>query len=150
MKNVSTNKHKKKSDSDEDSKYSGNESGGESRIYVIQEHDATTLHYDLRLEMDGTLKSWAIPKKPPKEKGVKRLAIETEDHPIDYATFEGEIPKGQYGAGEVKIWDKGSYDLKERENDKIVTKIFGKRLKGKYCLVKFSGEKENWLFFKCS
>lgn len=119
------------------------------RIYVIQKHDASKLHFDLRLEMGGVLKSWAVPKKPPKEKGVKRLAIETEDHSLDYADFEGKIPEGKYGAGTVKIWDKGTYELEERkEREKIVTRINGKKLKGRYCLIQFKG-KDKWLFFKC-
>lgn len=120
-----------------------------SKIYVIQRHDATNLHYDLRLEMDGVLKSWAIPKEPPLKKGVKRLAISTEDHPISYANFEGTIPEGQYGAGEVEIWDKGSYELEKREEKEIIVRINGERLKGRYCLIKFSDEEKNWLFFEC-
>ena len=117
------------------------------RIYVIQKHQATHLHWDLRLEMDGVLKSWAVPKEPPEERGVRRLAIMVEDHPIEYANFEGVIPEGQYGAGVVEIWDKGTYRLIDRKPDKIVFEINGKRLKGRYCLLRFKGEK-NWLFFK--
>ena len=122
---------------------------GENKIYVIQKHDASHLHYDLRLEMDGILKSWAIPKEPPTEKNIKRLAVQTEDHPIDYARFEGEIPEGEYGAGTVEIWDDGSYDLVEKKDDKIVVNINGKKLKGNYCLIKFKNQEKNWLFFKC-
>ncbi|KXA92127.1 3'-phosphoesterase [candidate division MSBL1 archaeon SCGC-AAA259E19] len=130
---------------------SGNRSAGEnSGIYVIQRHDASKLHHDLRLEMDGVLKSWAIPKEPPTEKGIKRLAIETEDHPLSYADFEGTIPEGQYGAGKVEIWDEGEYELLEKEpGEKIIVKIKGERLQGKYCLISFSDEEKNWLFFKC-
>lgn len=118
-------------------------------IYVIQRHDATHLHYDLRLEMDGVLKSWAIPKTPPEEKGVKRLAVQVEDHPIEYANFEGVIPEGEYGAGTVEVWDRGEFDLLERGDDRIVVDIKGQRLKGLYYLVKFRGRGENnWLFFK--
>jgi len=122
---------------------------GKNNIYVIQKHDASHLHYDLRLEMDGILKSWAIPKTPPTEKGSKRLAIQTEDHPVDYADFEGVIPEGQYGAGTVKIWDRGTYELEKRKDDEIIVKINGEKLKGLYCLIKFKGQKKNWLFFKC-
>ena len=119
----------------------------EERIYVIQRHQASHLHWDLRLEMDGVLKSWAVPKEPPTRSGIRRLAVQVEDHPIEYANFEGVIPEGQYGAGIVEIWDKGTYRLIERTPDKIVFEIHGKRLKGKYCLIRFKGEK-NWLFFK--
>lgn len=119
------------------------------RIYVIQKHDATHLHYDLRLEMDGVLKSWAVPKVPPEVKDIKRLAVQVEDHPIEYAGFEGMIPEGQYGAGTVEIWDRGEYDLLERTEDKIVFKIRGERLQGVYCLIRFKGRgQNNWLFFK--
>ncbi|KXA91680.1 3'-phosphoesterase [candidate division MSBL1 archaeon SCGC-AAA259A05] len=123
---------------------------GNSRIYVIQRHDASKLHHDLRLEMNGVLKSWAIPKEPPTKKGIKRLAIKTEDHPLGYANFEGTIPEGQYGAGGVEIWDEGEYELLERKpNENIIVKIKGEKLRGKYCLINFSGEEKNWLFFKC-
>jgi DNA ligase D-like protein (predicted 3'-phosphoesterase) len=122
---------------------------GKDNIYVIQKHDATHLHFDLRLEMEGVLKSWAIPKTPPTEKGVKRLAVATEDHPVDYADFEGEIPEGLYGAGKVEIWDKGDYKLEKKDENKIIVQINGKKLKGRFCLIKFKGQKKNWLFFKC-
>nr|NIU01496.1 3'-phosphoesterase [Nitrosopumilaceae archaeon]NIU87923.1 3'-phosphoesterase [Nitrosopumilaceae archaeon]NIV66207.1 3'-phosphoesterase [Nitrosopumilaceae archaeon]NIX62098.1 3'-phosphoesterase [Nitrosopumilaceae archaeon] len=78
-------------------------------VYVIQKHNASRLHYDLRLEFDNKLKSWALPKSPPSKTNDKRLAIEVPDHPIEYAKFEGEIPEGNYGAGTVEIWDKGSF-----------------------------------------
>ena len=117
-------------------------------IFVIQEHHARRLHYDLRLEKDGVLKSWAVPKGIP-EAGQKVLAVEVEDHPYDYASFEGEIPKGQYGAGTVKIWDKGYYEPKLWENDKIEVTLDGNRLKGRYILVRLkrAGDK-NWLLLK--
>jgi len=116
-------------------------------IFVIQKHAARRLHYDLRLEMDGVLKGWAVPKEPPKTPGVKRLAVQVEDHPIEYADFEGIIPEGHYGAGKVEIWDRGSYILKERTDNKIVFELNGEKLKGTYVLLKFKGDK-NWLFFK--
>ncbi len=116
-------------------------------IYVIQKHAATHLHYDLRLEMDGVLKSWAIPKEPPSAPGVRRLAVQVEDHPIEYATFEGAIPEGEYGAGTVEIWDRGAYKLIERSEDKFIVEINGNKLKGIYVLVRFKDQK-NWLFFK--
>ena len=118
-------------------------------IFVIHEHHATHLHWDLRLEMDGVLKSWAVPKIPPTEKEIKRLAIQVEDHPIEYSNFHGKIPEGNYGAGEVKIWDKGNYELIEKNSKKIIIEINGKKLKGKYCLIKTNyTDKNSWLFFK--
>ncbi len=118
-------------------------------IYVIQEHHATHLHWDLRLEVKGALKSWALPKEPPTETGVRRLAVPVEDHPIEYATFQGEISEGQYGAGRVTIWDRGTYEPVFMDENKIVVNIDGEKLKGNYCLIKsnFQG-KESWLFFK--
>lgn len=127
----------------------GGEKKPESLIFVIQEHHARRLHYDLRLENEGVLKSWAVPKGMP-ESGERRLAVETEDHPYEYASFEGEIPKGQYGAGTVKIWDKGHYSAKLWENDKIEFTLDGHRLKGRYVLVRLKKdeEKKNWLLLK--
>jgi DNA ligase D-like protein (predicted 3'-phosphoesterase) len=119
----------------------------EEHIYVIQKHAATHLHYDLRLEMDGVLKSWAIPKEPPTTPGVRRLAVQVEDHPVEYANFEGEIPEGEYGAGTVEIWDKGTYRLIERKENKLIVEINGAKLKGVYALIRFKGDK-NWLFLK--
>jgi len=119
--------------------------------YSIQEHHASHLHYDLRLEMDGVLKSWAIPKEPPKTKENKRLAVQTEDHPMGYWDFQGKIPEGNYGAGEVKLWDKGHYDLISKDSKKIEIEIHGKKLKGKYVLVKThygSKPDKSWLFMK--
>lgn len=120
-------------------------------IFVIQEHQATHLHYDFRLEKDGVLKSWAIPKKPPLKAGIKRLAIQVEDHKIEYADFEGNIPEGLYGAGVVKIWDKGFYEPIKFEDKEIIVNLEGEKLKGKYCLIKLSAKdfkKNSWLFFK--
>ena len=100
--------------------------------FVVQEHHARNLHWDFRLEMEGVLKSWAVPKGVPEKISIKRLAIQVEDHELDYIDFEGEIPEGQYGAGKVKIWDSGTYEL-ESESEKAVSFILnGKRLKGRY------------------
>jgi len=115
--------------------------------FVVQRHHARRLHYDFRLEMDGVLKSWAVPKEPPLEPGVKRLAVEVEDHPLDYAEFEGVIPEGMYGAGKVEIWDKGRYQLKRRSNDKIEFTLNGEKMKGDYALIRFRGDR-NWLLIK--
>jgi len=123
-------------------------------IFVIHFHKSKKPHYDLRLEMNGVLKSWAIPKIPPTAKGTKRLAIQVEDHPIAYGKFEGTIPEGNYGAGTVKIWDNGNYELKseDAEGKKKIEIIFhGKKLKGEYVLVKTnygSKPEKSWLFFK--
>jgi DNA ligase D-like protein (predicted 3'-phosphoesterase) len=116
------------------------------RRFSIQEHQATHLHYDLRLELDGVLKSWAIPKEPPTEAGVKRLAVQTEDHPLDYIYFEGIIPEGQYGAGIVSVWDKGQIELESREEEKIIFLLRGERLTGRYVLIHTRGNQ--WIFFK--
>ena len=118
-------------------------------IYVIQRHQATRLHYDLRLEMDDVLKSWAIPKKPPKKKGIKRLAVQTEDHLIEYAKFEGTTIENDNKIDTVKIWDKGTFKIEVKEKDKLVIHIKGIKLKGRYCLIQLKGQKKNWLFFKC-
>ena len=119
------------------------------RIFVVHEHFASRHHWDLRLEMDGVLKSFAIPKEPPLARGTKRLAIQVEDHDLEYANFEGEIPKGEHGAGRVEIWDRGTYDLLERGENKIVVSFDGKKLKGEYILIRFEKAGENqWLFFK--
>ena len=117
-------------------------------IFVIQKHKATHLHYDLRLKKDGVLKSWAVPKEPPLEEGIKRLAIEVEDHALEYADFEGEIAKGLYGAGQVQIWDKGSYVPVKFDEKEIIVELEGRKLKGLYCLIKLKGSPKNWLFFK--
>jgi DNA ligase D-like protein (predicted 3'-phosphoesterase) len=115
----------------------------------VHEHHARNLHWDLRIALDGVLKSWAVPKEPPTTRGYRRLAIQVEDHELGYAGFEGTIPEGQYGAGTVKIWDKGEYDLLEKTKDKYIIFFHGKKLLGEYALVKFTkiGAK-NWLFFK--
>jgi len=123
---------------------------GKKLIFVIQKHQAKKLHYDLRLEHEGVLKSWAVPKEPPIKEGEKRLAVAVEDHPIDYAKFEGTIPEAQYGAGTVEIWDKGTYEPVKWKDEEIIVDVHGKKLKGLYVLIKakFGGSKNNWLFFK--
>jgi DNA ligase D-like protein (predicted 3'-phosphoesterase) len=119
-------------------------------FFVVQDHHASSHHHDFRLLMDGVLKSWAVPKLVPEEPKVKRLAVQTEDHPVAYGSFEGTIPEG-YGAGEVTIFDRGSFDLVEREEGKIVVRLEGNRLKGTYALVKFKGKEaseKNWLIIR--
>jgi DNA ligase D-like protein (predicted 3'-phosphoesterase) len=122
---------------------------GANQLYVVQRHQARNLHWDLRLERDGVLVSWAVPKEPPSKKGIRRLAIQTEDHPIEYGSFEGLIPEGEYGAGTVAIWDTGQYQTEKWEQNEIIVLIQGKRLEGRYCLIRFSKVKDGWLFFQC-
>ena len=120
-------------------------------IFVIQRHDARRLHYDFRLERDGALASWAVPKGIPLEPGQRHLAVHVEDHPLDYATFEGEIPKGEYGAGTVEIWDRGTYELVEEKRDGGLTvHLHGERLDGLWTLVpaKLDGNEKNWLLMR--
>ncbi len=118
--------------------------------FVVHEHWASRHHFDFRLEMDGVLKSWAVPKGPPETKGIKRLAIAVEDHDLEYGTFEGDIPEGEYGAGKVSIWDSGNYDLKIREPRKITFELHGKRLQGEFelILMKEDHGRQLWLLFK--
>jgi DNA ligase D-like protein (predicted 3'-phosphoesterase) len=119
------------------------------KTFIVHEHQARTHHFDFRLEKDGVLKSWAVPKGVPEEPGTKRLAIQVEDHPLEYGDFEGTIPQGQYGAGTVRIWDRGTYDLHEWIHAKIVFTLHGARLEGNYSLVRFkSGGAHDWLLIK--
>ena len=124
---------------------------GKAPIFVVQRHDARRLHYDFRLERDGALASWAVPKGVPLEPGRQHLAVHVEDHPLDYGSFEGEIPKGEYGAGTVEIWDRGTYELVEEKKDGGLTvRLHGERLDGVWALVpaKLSGDPKNWLLIR--
>ncbi len=124
---------------------------GKSPLFVIQRHDARRLHYDFRLERDGALASWAVPKGVPLEPGTQHLAVHVEDHPLSYATFEGEIPAGNYGAGSVEIWDHGTYELvEEKPNGGLTVHLHGERLEGLWTLVpaKLGGDPKNWLLVK--
>lgn len=131
--------------------------------FVVQLHQATQLHYDFRIELNGVLKSWAIPKGPPTETKQKHLAMMTEDHPFDYKDFEGVIPEGNYGAGTVMIWDEGTYHIPTSENKEVSEQVLneelergnvklyldGKKLKGEFALVRFKRAGENaWLMIK--
>ena len=125
--------------------------GRKEPIFVVQRHDARRLHYDFRLERDGALASWAVPKGVPLEPGQQNLAVHVEDHPLDYATFEGEIPKGEYGAGTVEIWDSGTYELlEEKRNGGLTVRLKGERLDGVWALVpaRLSGDEKNWLIVR--
>jgi bifunctional non-homologous end joining protein LigD len=131
--------------------FSSKKKRGKQPIFVIQRHDARRLHYDFRLERNGALASWAVPKGVPLEPGQRALAVHVEDHPLDYASFEGEIPKGQYGAGSVEIWDSGTYELLEEKKDGGLTvHLHGKRLEGIWTLVPahLDGDEKNWLLLK--
>jgi bifunctional non-homologous end joining protein LigD len=138
------------------SKTPGSQRAGSRNLFVIQKHHARRLHWDLRLEVGGVLVSWAVPKEPPKSPGVKRLAVHVEDHPLEYADFEGQIPEGQYGAGKVEIWDRGFYWAEEDverqiAEGKLEFDLHGGRLQGTYVLVRMEGEgekQEQWLFFR--
>jgi len=124
-----------------------------SPIFVIQRHDARRLHYDFRLERGGALASWAVPKGVPLEPGAKALAVHVEDHPLEYATFSGQIPAGQYGAGTVEIWDNGTYELLEEKSDgQLTVRLDGGRLQGVWTLVPahLDGKEQNWLLIKRS
>ena len=124
----------------------GSKGKGEGFRFVIQRHQASHLHYDFRLEMDGVLKSWAVPKGVPVETGVRRLAVQVEDHPIDYVDFAGKIPEGEYGAGIVEVWDKGEYELANKLPDKLEFTLKGAGYSGDYALIHTKGN--NWLLFK--
>jgi DNA ligase D-like protein (predicted 3'-phosphoesterase) len=147
---MSLESYKKKRNLKKSSEPPARFSSSSKKIFVIHEHHASHIHWDLRLEMNRVLKSWALPKIPPKTKGIKRLAIQVEDHPLDYANFKGTIPEGNYGAGKVEIWDKGTYELLEKTSKKIEIKLHGKKLKGNYVLIKtgYGDKKKGWLFFK--
>jgi len=131
-------------------------------IFVVQRHHASHLHYDFRLELNGTLKSWAVPKGPSLNPKDKRLAMMVEDHPIDYATFEGDIPEGNYGAGHVDVWDHGTYEPIDEDGKAITASAFnralhagnikfrmkGKKLKGDFALVNMKKDDKTWLLIK--
>lgn len=120
-------------------------SGAEDR-FVVQKHQASHLHYDFRLEVEGVLKSWAVPKGVPEVPGVRRLAVQTEDHPVAYIDFSGTIPEGEYGAGTVEIWDKGTFRLDNKSPEGLEFYLAGDKLKGDYVLVHTDGK--NWLLLK--
>jgi len=159
---MTLNKYKEKRDFNKTTEPSDKKISKKTKqpLFVVQKHDATNLHYDFRLEIDGILASWAVPKGVSTKTGIKRLAIQTENHPMAYADFEGTIPEGQYGAGTVEIWDKGTYEnlradkedmsMAEAWNDgKIEIKINGDKLTGNYALIQTKREQgKHWLIFR--
>ncbi len=118
--------------------------------FVVHEHHASHLHFDFRLEIEGVLRSWAVPKGPSMDPADKRLAVEVEDHPLAYVDFEGTIPEGEYGAGQVVIWDHGPYELVEMKRDGLVFWLEGEKLRGKFALVQLKKSKtgRDWLLIK--
>ncbi len=116
---------------------------GRNNLFVIQEHHARRLHYDLRLERDGVLVSWAVPKNLPDKPSVNHLAVHTEDHPLEYLTFEGTIPKGEYGAGKMIIWDTGTYEAEKFRDNEVIVTLSGNRISGRYALIQTNGDQ--WL-----
>lgn len=158
-------KYLKKRNFDETDEPQGKKSKTKPTLkFCVQEHHASHHHFDFRLEVDGVLVSWAVPKGPPKDSTEKRLAIHVEDHPFDYLTFEGTIPKGNYGAGTVKLWDIGVYEaegaITDAESEKLMRQglkkghidfvLHGKQLSGSYSLVRMQGKEDDnqWLFLK--
>lgn len=154
--------YRKKRDFSKTAEPDGGDGGGGEPIFVIQKHAASTLHFDLRIEVGGVLKSWAVPKGPSTATSDRRLAVPTEDHPYDYASFEGVIPREEYGGGTVMVWDRGTYsnlregkegdgaDMeKSLEEGKVEVVLEGERLKGGWALIRTGkGEKERWLLLK--
>ena len=159
---MSLEEYLKKRDFKKTTEPQGASKRGKSSRFVIQEHRASHLHYDFRLEEYDTeagvsvLRSWAIPKNIPKEKGIRRLAVRTEDHPVEYLSFEGIIPEGEYGAGQVKIWDSGKWKMIKGglHDDSLTFHLEGRKIKGDYILVKFYGaepkpsKSDTWLIWK--
>jgi bifunctional non-homologous end joining protein LigD len=150
---MSLKDYQRKRDFSKTSEPRGEISAAAKHRFVVQKHDATRLHYDFRLELGGTLKSWAVPKGIPLKKGEKRLAVEVEDHPVSYINFEGSIPKGEYGGGTVLVWDLGTFEplgrapLKQLSGGKLHVILSGKKLQGEWYLVRLRDEKQ-WLLIR--
>ncbi len=160
---MSLTKYKEKRDFKHTPESVGGQAKAAQLIFVVQLHQASTLHYDFRLEMEGVLKSWAVPKGPSLTPSVKRLAMMVEDHPYDYKDFEGNIAEGNYGAGDVIVWDKGTYEpieevgnkkaqekylLKQLEGGSLKFRMYGEKLQGEFALVRTQFAKNSWLLIK--
>ncbi len=144
--NMSLKEYRTKRDFKKTAEPRGKLEGEEGSRFVVHRHQARHLHYDFRLEVEGVLKSWAVPKGVPVEPGVRRLAVQVEDHPIDYIDFAGKIPEGEYGAGTVEIWDKGKFKLDKEASDRLEFTLWGKKLSGDYVLI--HTDSKNWLLIK--
>jgi bifunctional non-homologous end joining protein LigD len=149
--------YRRKRDFEKTPEPAGKVGAGDGRRFIVQKHAATRLHYDLRLELDGVLLSWAVTKGPSLDPADKRLAVRTEDHPVDYGSFEGTIPKGEYGGGTVMLWDRGTWEPlgdphEGLEQGKLHFRLDGERMKGGWILVRIRGKpgekRENWLLIK--
>jgi bifunctional non-homologous end joining protein LigD len=125
----------------------GGDGDGERRRFVVQQHDATRLHWDLRLEADGVLRSWALPRGIPWDPKRNNLAVHTEDHPLQYLTFEGDIPEGEYGAGRMFVWDTGTYELVSEKPGKLVVELHGEQAQGRYALFR-TGAERDWMIHR--
>lgn len=156
-------RYKEKRNFKSTSEPAGGKAKGKQLVFVVQKHAASRLHYDFRLEMEGVLKSWAVPKGPSADPSVKRLAMMVEDHPFDYRDFEGTIPEGNYGAGTVIVWDEGTYEpiekiegkkaqdkhlLQQLKKGSIKIVLHGKKLKGEWALVRTNQSENSWLLIK--
>ena len=124
------------------------EAATEGGRFVIQEHHARRLHWDLRLERDGALASWAIPNGIPDDPKRNRKAVRTEDHPLEYLEFQGEIPKGEYGAGTMSIWDRGTYECEKFRDDEVIVVFHGERVKGRYALFRAGRDPKDWMIHR--
>lgn len=119
--------------------------------FVVQKHAARKLHYDFRLERDGVFKSWAVPKGVPEQAGDKRLAIQVDDHALEFGDFEGTIADGKYGAGRIEVWDRGRYEVGDWQDDHVLFTLHGQRYQGRFRLIRFArGGPRAWLLMKCS
>src|SRR5713101_2778868 len=154
---MSLNEYVRKSSCEATSEPKGEKGKAGGNSFCVQRHDATRLHYDFRLEMSGTLKSWAVPKGPTLDPTPKRLAAMVEDHPLDYGGFEGNIPKGNYGAGSVMLWDRGTYELigeksaaEQLARGDLKFRLHGEKLKGEFAIVQMKGRGKGneWLLLK--